>query len=85
MPVIKLHANLRSIAGKKKVQVMAKSLKQCFREIAKASAELEEVLFEDEEIRSHFVITVNGHHAIDLDVLVEESDIISIFPPIAGG
>ena len=37
------------------------------------------------QIRPHFVITINGHNATELDALVTEQDLIAIFPPIAGG
>ncbi len=43
------------------------------------------VILENGQIRPHFVITINGHNATELDALVTEQDLIAIFPPIAGG
>jgi molybdopterin converting factor small subunit len=46
---------------------------------------LDGVILENEQIRPHFVITINGLNATDLDASVTEQDMIAIFPPIAGG
>ena len=93
MPIIKLYANLRTIAGTKELSIMESSLGGVLNELAKQIPALDGVILEHRDdvpsgngqIRPHFVITINGHNAIDLDAPVTEQDLIAIFPPIAGG
>lgn len=85
MPLVKLYANLRQLAGTKEVSLPGTSLRiVLFRLVAQYPA-LERVLFENEQIRPHVIITVNGQTTIDLDMPVTEADQIAVFPPIAGG
>ena len=96
MPTIKLFANLRKIAGTKELSIVppsgmlrsasrGTSLREVLNELEKEVPTLHSVILEDAHIRPHFVITVNGQNAAELDVTVTEQDIIAIFPPIAGG
>jgi molybdopterin converting factor small subunit len=96
MPTIKLYANLRNIAGTKELSITPPSemlhsasreasLGQVLSELIKQCPELDGVILENEQIRPHFVITINGLNATDLDASVTEQDMIAIFPPIAGG
>jgi molybdopterin synthase sulfur carrier subunit len=85
MPTIKLFANLRNIAGTKELSTTGTSLGQALSELVKQCPALDGVILENGQIRPHFVITINGLNAIDLDVSVTEQDMIAIFPPIAGG
>jgi MoaD family protein len=85
MPTIKLYANLRNIAGTKELSITGASLGQVLSELTKQCPELDGVILENGQIRPHFVITINGLNATDLDASVTEQDMIAIFPPIAGG
>ena len=85
MPTIKLFANLRKIAETKELSVNETSLSGVLNELVKEVPALDGVILEDGQIRPHFVITINGHNAANLDMTVTEQDLIAIFPPIAGG
>ena len=85
MPLIKLFANLRNIAGTKELPITGASLGAALSELVEQIPALESVILENGQIRPHFVITINGHNETDLDAPVTEQDIIAIFPPIAGG
>jgi len=85
MPQVKLFANLRTIAGMKELSITGASLNGVLNELVKQVPPLNGVILEDGQIRPHFVITINGRNAINLDAPVTEQDLIAIFPPIAGG
>jgi molybdopterin synthase sulfur carrier subunit len=96
MPTIKLYANLRNIAETKELSITllsgmphstsrGASLGQVLNELVQQIPALDGVILENGQIRSHFVITINGINATDLNVVVMDQDSIAIFPPIAGG
>jgi molybdopterin converting factor small subunit len=85
LPTVKLFANLRKIAETKELSVQGTSLSGVLNELVKGIPTLDGVILDDGQIRPHFVITINGHNTVDLNVIVTEQDIIAIFPPIAGG
>ena len=96
MPTIKLFANLRNVAETKELTISpptgmlrsasrGTSLRGVLNKLESEIPALDGVILEDGQIRPHFVITINGHNTVDLNVTVIEHDIIAIFPPIAGG
>lgn len=85
MPVVKLYANLRKLAGTKELILTESTLGTVLNELIEQHPALDGVILENGKIRPHVVITVNGHNAIDLNKSVTEQDFIAIFPPIAGG
>lgn len=85
MPLAKLYANLRNIAGTKELPITGASLGGALNDLVRQCPALEGVILENGHIRPHFVITINGRNATDLDAPVTEEDMIAIFPPIAGG
>lgn len=96
MPVVKLFANLRKLAGSKEVFIsppsgMLRSAAQgttigsVMSELVSQRPALEGVLLENGNLRPHVLVTLNGHTTTDLSLQVAEQDVIAIFPPIAGG
>ncbi len=85
MPVIKLYANLRKLAGIKEVEITANNLRVAIEILVAQKQGLTGLLIEDGQIRPHIVITINGQLTTDLDAALEPGDIVAIFPPIAGG
>jgi len=86
MTTIKLYATLRNLAGSKELRsIPGNSLREVLTELEKRSPALAGVILENGVLRQHYIISINGHHATDLDMSVIEEDIIAIFPPIAGG
>jgi MoaD family protein len=85
MPPVKLYANLRKLAGTKEVSIREATVGAVLNELVTQNPLLGEIILENGRLRPHIVVTLNGHHVVDLDVDVSEQDIIAIFPPIAGG
>lgn len=85
MPVVKLFANLRKIAGTKEASITGASVSGVLFELVKRYPALAEHLLVDGQIRPHVIITINGNPITDVTVAVTEEDQIAIFPPIAGG
>jgi len=85
MPIVKLFANLRKLAGTKELSITGPTLEAVLNELVEQKPALDGVILENGQIRPHVVITVNGHNATDLNLTVTEQDVVAIFPPIAGG
>ena len=85
MPVVKLYANLRKLAGTKELSITEATIGAVLNELIKRNPLLENVILENGNLRPHFVITLNGHNVSDINMQVAEQDVIAIFPPIAGG
>jgi sulfur-carrier protein len=85
MPVVKLYANLRKLAGTKEVSISESTVGAVLNELVKQYPSLDGVVLENGELRPHVVITLNGHNTSDMNIQVAEQDEIAIFPPIAGG
>jgi MoaD family protein len=83
--LVKLYANLRKLAGKKEVSIAGSSLRAVLNELVRQNPSLEDIIFENERLRPHIVITVSGHNATDVDAPLTEQDVVALFPPIAGG
>ncbi len=85
MPLVKLFANLRKVAGLKEILVVGTSLGEVLPELVKQKPELAPYLTENGKIRPYVIITINGLTTTDENALLTEQDEIGIFPPIAGG
>jgi len=85
MPTVKLFASLRKAAGTKELSITGSTLGTVLNELVQQSPALEGVILDNGKIRAHYVITINGLNATELDVSVAERDVVAIFPPIAGG
>lgn len=85
MPVIKLYANLRQLAGIKETTLPGESLRAVLHELVERYPALGKTLFKNGQMRPHVIVTVNGQTMVDLDTPVREQDQIAVFPPIAGG
>jgi MoaD family protein len=85
MPLVKLYANLRKIAGTKELAIEGTTLRSVLDELIKEKPTLDGLILEKEGLRPHVVVTVNGQNALELNSAISEQDVIAIFPPIAGG
>ena len=85
MPVVKLYANLRKLAGTKELSITGATVRAALNVLIAQNPALADVILENEGLRPHVVVTVNGHNVIDLNASVGEQDVVAIFPPIAGG
>ena len=85
MPIVKLYANLRKLAGTKELSITGSTVRAVVSGLVEQNPPLGEIILEGEELRPHIVITLNGHNVVDLDVNANEQDVVAIFPPIAGG
>jgi MoaD family protein len=85
MSDVKLYANLRSLAGTKEISIPGLTVRAVLDELVARYPQLGPVLLQEEGLRPHIVITLNGHNVVELSLAVSEQDIIAIFPPIAGG
>ena len=85
MPLVKLYANLRKLAGTKELSIAGVTVGAVVNRLAQQHPSVGDVIFENGELRRHIVVTLNGHNIIDLQTPATEEDIVAIFPPIAGG
>jgi len=85
MPVVKLYANLRKLAGTKELSITGGTVGAVINELVRQSPPVGDVVIENGALRPHIVLTLNGHNIVDFETPVTEQDVIAIFPPIAGG
>jgi len=85
MPVVKLYAGLRKLAGRKEISITGATLAATLNELAHQNPPLGEAVLANHALRPHIVITLNGLHVADLNTSVSDQDVVAIFPPIAGG
>lgn len=85
MPVVKLYANLRRLAGVKEISVCGANLGQVVFALCDQVPLLEAALLESGQLRPHLIVTLNGVNIHELDTPITEQDQIAIFPPLAGG
>lgn len=85
MPVVKLYANLRKLAGTKELSLAGSNVGDLLTELAQKNPSVAEMILKNGELAPHIVITLNGHNIVDLKTAVTEQDTVAIFPPIAGG
>jgi MoaD family protein len=85
MPLIKLYANLRKIAGTKELSITGGTIGSVLNELVRRHPAVGDVILANGKLRQHIVVTRNGHNVIDLETPVTDQDIVAIFPPIAGG
>ncbi len=85
MALIRLFANLRKVTGTKETSITGASVGVVLSELVKRYPALAANLLEDGRIRPHVIITINGHPTDDVNAPIAEDDVVSIFPPMAGG
>ena len=85
MPIVKLYANLRKLAGTKELSITGPTIGVVLSELVKRYPPVGKVILENGKLRQHIIVTLNGHNIIDLETPVTEQDIVALFPPIAGG
>ncbi len=87
---LKLFADLRK-AGEDGVITLALGGNAAIKELLdtlKGDPFLSDKLFENNDIRKVFIVLVNGRRIDNLDGLetpLSDGDVVSIFPPVAGG
>ncbi len=85
MPVVKLYANLRKLAGTKELSIAGTTVGAVVNELVSQKPPIGDVVLEHGKLRQYIVVTLNGHNITDLETPVTEQDTVAIFPPIAGG
>jgi MoaD family protein len=85
MPIVKLYANLRKLAGAKELSIAGATVGAVVSQLVKYNPPIGEIILHDGELAPHIVLTLNGHNVLDFETAVTEEDIIAVFPPIAGG
>ena len=88
MPQVKLYGLFRKHAATSKVDILGGTVRVVLTTLCVDNQSLCEAMFDENGLRSHVRVMVNGR---DMDLLqgletnLTNSDQIAIFPPIAGG
>ncbi len=85
MPVVKLYANLRKLAGTKELSITGTTVGAVVNELVSQKPPIGDVVLEHGKLRQYIVVMLNGLNITDLETPATEQDIVAIFPPIAGG
>lgn len=88
MPVIKLFANLRRLAGTNEVETPAATVREAVETLCTGKADLRAAILDGDHLRPYVRVMVNGHDVelgAGLDTPIGPQDLVTVFPPIAGG
>lgn len=88
MAQVKLFGNLKQYSGSTIVTQPGATVGEVLRGLINCYPALESAIFEDGRLKPHVNCMVMGRNIelIDgMDTMVDENDVIAIFPPIAGG
>lgn len=85
MPVVKLYASLRRLAGAKELSMTGTTVRAVVSELARQKPAIGEIVLQQNRLAPHVIVTLNGHNITDFEAPVVEQDVVAIFPPIAGG
>jgi molybdopterin synthase sulfur carrier subunit len=86
--IVKLYGGLRQKAGTSQLPASGATVRQVLHHLCQQHPGLQATLFDDDQLRSHVRVIVNGRDTeLDqgLETPVSEPDQIAVFPPIAGG
>jgi len=76
---VKFFANFREIAGKREMELSAKTLNDLIKSLLSEHPEFEKLM-------GYAVVMINGRIVKkDDDVNLEDCDVVAIFPPVSGG
>ncbi len=86
---VQMYATLRERVGKRKVSIDADNVKDALEGLGKELGDrFREQLFEKGNIKSNYILLLNGHH-VNTERLsqtkLSPGDILYILPPLAGG
>jgi molybdopterin synthase sulfur carrier subunit len=88
---IKFFATFREIIGKKEMDVEYRegmTVGDLLQELCADSEAMQKACFENGELRDYVKLLVNGHNIQflkGLDTVLQDGDVVAIFPPVAGG
>jgi molybdopterin converting factor small subunit len=85
VPCIKLFAHLRKLAGIKELQVSGEDLNAVLNYLVDQIPALDGVIMKNGQIRSHFVVIINGDIVTNLDASLSKDDVVAVFLPLVGG
>jgi len=88
MPQVKLYGLFRKHAASSKVDILGGTVRVVLTTLCTNNQSLCEAMFDENGLRSHVRVMVNGRDINllqGLDTNLTTSDQIAIFPPIAGG
>ncbi|MGZ4903282.1 MAG: ubiquitin-like small modifier protein 1 [Halobacteriota archaeon] len=85
---VRLFANIREIMGSTEVTLSARSIGELLDLLTAMRPALQDVLFDEGELRPYITVMVNGRNIRDIDgsrTVLTEGDEVAIFPPVSGG
>jgi molybdopterin synthase sulfur carrier subunit len=88
---IKFFATFREIIGKKELDVEYRegmTMGDLLQELCSKSESMEKACFENGKLRDYDELLINGHNIQflnGLDTVLQDEDVIAVFPPVAGG
>lgn len=85
---VKLFANFREFTKTKELEMEGITVKDILASLCRKYPGLEDMLFEDGNLRPYINIFLNGKNILEsggLEILLKPADEIAIFPPVSGG
>jgi len=85
---IKFFANFREFTGTKELEMDGSTVIEILKNLCKQFPGFEELIFDGEKIKPYVNVFLNGRNVNEsggINTMLNEDDVIALFPPVSGG
>jgi len=85
---VKFFANFREFTGTKELEMDSSTVIEILRNLCTKFPGFEELIFDGEKIKPYVNVFLNGRNVNEsggINTMLNEDDVIALFPPVSGG
>ena len=85
---VKFFANFREFTGTKELEMDGSTVNEILKNLCTKFPGFEELIFDGEKIKPYVNVFLNGRNVNEsggINTMLNEDDVIALFPPVSGG